>query len=785
MKAGILSLLLFFLCISNSLFSQTDNSIKITGEILIPDGDFYVVAILSSQDSSIINSAYFDKAGFQIECKTLERFIIKISSPLLYETKSIPVENRDYSSTINIGKIELKPNVVSLDEVQVTATIPKIKLSEGKLLYTIQNNKNLKNLNSLNDILKKLPLVLVENEKINVFGKKNTIILINGIPPKNDNWEFIQPNNIKNIEIITNPTAEYSASGMAVINIITKNSFAEGFNGQISTSVSKGDYWRSNNNIQLGYSTKKINVYSNLNYLPGKRKYVDTYERYFSDGTTMHNNLNQKRTTKVNYNFLLGVDYILNPRHSIGIQFQQTKQKPEKNTENKNDLYLSPNIIHFNTLTNAKSNVNKNIYDLNYSFLIDSLEKKLTVNLGYVDYNSDEHVSIRELTNNSYFKDKKSYSKADLSFYSTNIDYIHKTNKHFTGKLGIYYSHDKNNSFYNLIDENSGILDDDFSNGTIIKENKFAGYLTASKEWKKITLSAGLRFEYVDYKSEDKDGQSHSKTYRDFFPNIDISYSLNDNIQANLSYSRKIYRPKFQDLDPSVIYVDTLTYFMGNTNLVPEYSNSILLNVNYKKFIFFSLGYSQVKDPLFMYVKRQNLSSMICIATTENLNSQNIWTTSLTIPYQYKSWGIQASLGANLNDNKFTINDELEHKKKVMTYIYLNNGLQLPHDIYLSTTYQYNSSGIDGIFFHNERHILSAAINKSFWGDKLSVNIRYDDILKNDKSRTYVDLHDLQFIYGAKYDASYVTLSIKYKFGKTLKRYSVKANSKEELKRLK
>ncbi len=770
----------------NPFFAQTENISKITGELIIPDGDFYVISILSSKDSSIISTTYFNTRHFLVKTQRLNNFIVQISSPLLYDTEFVRVKNEENKPTIDLGKIDLKPKVISLDEIQITAIKPKFKFLDGKLIYNIQHNENLINLNSLDDILKKIPLIITEDEKINVFGKKNTIILINGQPPKNDNWEFIQPNRIKNIEIIPNPSAEYNANGEAVINITTNNNMkVEGFNGQVNASVSKGNFLRSNNNLQLGYSTDKINLYSNISYLPSKKIYKDRYERYFSNGSIVLNDLEQIRTTNINYSVLLGVDYTFSPKHSLGIQYQKTYRESNKKTDNENNLYLLSSTARYQTLTDAKSDLGKNIYDLSYSYLLDSIGKKLTFNFGYVDYTSNENASINEVSHNSYLKNKNGISKADLSFYSTKIDYIHSEQNNFEGKIGIYYSHDRNNSLYHLINEDSGILDNDFSNEAMIKENKLAGYLTVSKKLKRISLSAGLRFEYVDYINENKDGQMNSRVYRDFFPSVDIGYSLNKRIQANLSFSRKIYRPKFQDLDPSVIYIDTLTYFAGNTNLVPEYSYNFLLNVIYNKYAVFSFGYSKVEDPIFMYIERLDQTSMIFIATTKNLNSQKKWTASFTMPYQYKFWTVQTSLGANLNDNKFFINDELKQTKKIMSYLYLYNGFKLPYETNLSVTYKYNSTGIDGIFSHNERHILSASINKAIIKNKLSVNLRYDDIFKRNKLRTHANLENVQSLYGAEYDASYVTLSVKYKFGKVLKRYSVKNNNKEGLKRIK
>ncbi len=221
-KSAISLLILFFL--SCQLFAQSGTSIK--GKASITDGDFYYVILLSVTDSSMITSAFFDTPDFEIKNIKEKTCLLQIASPMLFKTYSTLIDNSDNKSIIDVGVIQLEPKENILKEVHVVATPPTIKFTEGKFVYNIQNNKDFKTLDSFNDILKRLPLVSVDNDKISVFGKKNTVVLINGIPPKNDNWELIQPENIKEVEVITNPSAEYSASGMAVINIITKKKVA-------------------------------------------------------------------------------------------------------------------------------------------------------------------------------------------------------------------------------------------------------------------------------------------------------------------------------------------------------------------------------------------------------------------------------------------------------------------------------------------------------------------------------------------------------------------------------
>lgn len=780
-KLALILLSLLFTCL---LYAQTSTTIK--GKASIAEGDFYHAAALSVVDSTVVlSSGYFFSPEFELQNIKLNEFILQLSSPMLFETYTQRITCDGSTQTIDVGFIQLQPVANMLNEAQVTATVPKASYRDGRVVYNVQNNNDFKAIESSSDILKRLPLVSVSNNNVSMFGKKNTIVLINGQPAKNNDWEQIPPENIKEVEVITNPSAEYSASGMAIINIVTKQRVAEGFNGVLSSVVVKGEFWRISNSLQLDYATSKLNVYANLRYNPYKRQFVDSYERYFADGSKLYNELVQDRTATNPYSIVAGVDYDINTKNTIGFQYQRTHTTTESETNNAIDIFTPSNTSRYETLRNVNAPLSRNIYDLSYTLAIDSLGKKLSLGAGYVDYSSNENSTFSE--HSAIDKQKQSYSVADIQLYTANADYTHKTANGFTGKLGAYYSHNQNDSRYamqNVV--NGSIIDDEnFSNATEINEDRFAAYFTARKSWDKFYLSAGLRYEYVCYANKSRNQDKLTKSYNDLFPSAEVGYTFSDDVQASLSYAKKVHYPKFQDLNPSMIYVDTLTYFMGNTNLRPEYSHNLALNVVYLKYLNISLGYNHINNPLYMFVRRYNPNSMIGIASTENLKSEDTWTASLSLPYSYKFWTTYNTLGVSYSKNRFEIEGTPTNRSKAMVYAYAYNGFDLSSGFNISLTYQYNSSGINGIFYHGEHHILSCALTKSLLNNNLTLTLKYDDIFKQDKQNTRADLDNMTFVYGAKYDASYLSFSVRYKFGKSAKKYQLKENNKEELNRIK
>lgn len=770
--------LFLFLMGEAGLYAQTPVSVK--GKVSISEGSGYYVVVVSS-DYKVLASEYYETPEFHTPEVSARNFIVQIYSPLTVGTQSFPLENEKDESIIDLGVIALGEST-QLQTVSVVARRSRSRTVPGKMIHTVEHNNEFQSMGSAVEILKHIPLVTVEKDKVNIFGKKNTLVLVNGQPARDDSWTFISPENIREIEVSANPPAEYAAEGAAVINIITRRKAVEGFNGQAFVSLAKGEYRRMNNRLQLAYATSKINLYTNGAYNPETRLFVEGYERNFSDGTEMQNELRQKRKTADNYNFLAGGDYNIGQRQTVGLQYRYIRQGAEKSTDNRTVVTGSADrLSRFSTNTFASANTSRHIYDLTYTFAVDSLGKRLSAGIGYVDYLSEENTGISELTDGLYHKDKRSASKANVGLFTANADYEHKTSRGYVFKTGLYFSRSDNDSYYSLyrLAEEEAELDPDFSNGTRIRENKAAAYLTARKTWTALVLSVGIRYEQVGYKSTER-----RTTYRDFFPSVEVGYTFGEKFRSELSYSRKINRPAFKDLDPSSVYVDSLTYFVGNTGLRPEYSHNLVLNLVYNRYFTFSLGYSRIQDPIYMTVRRLRPDTKVCIATTENLDDEDRWTFSVSAPYQYKGWTTYHSLGIQYNRNRYRVEDFTYDNRKTMFYALTSHNFRLPAGVELFFSYQYNSRGRSGIFSFRERHIFNCGASLSCWQDKLTLTVRYDDVFHQDYMSNHVDLTEVDLVYRSKYDASCLHFSLRYKFGKSARSYRVKDNTAEELKRI-
>ena len=778
MKMIIMLFLLPILC--ESAYSQSFN---IKGQVNIDAGEYYWVSILAATDSSLIGFSHFDTPHFKIKEIKSGDIIIQITSPMIFEPviKNLIIPKDDVSQ-IDLGVFEIKRTIYNLNDVVIKSNRPQYKLENNKYIFDIQNNTELQSLGSLNEILGRLPLISISNDKISLFGKRNVIALVNGIEPKTDIFENLPIENIKDIEIILNPSSQYSAGGSAVINIITKKNLKQGFAGNIYTSISKGEYWRTNDIVQLNCFTSKVGIYGNFQISPNKMLYEDSYERYYDSGIKMINVLEQKQMNTNLYRATWGLDYFISNRHTIGFQYQNYNKDIKKHTDNNNLVDFITEYNNYNTYTDNKTDNKRSIYDFSYTFNIDSTLKKLDVAIGVLDYESNSKSDIEEMTVNKY--NKESLSDSKVNFITGNIDYAHQLDAHSSFQTGLYYSENKSENGTLFFENSSSIPNNAFSNHIKIKENKFSGYVLFSTMFRKFNFVAGIRYEYLKYRNINMENKLSNRIYSDFFPSFDISYEISSSFETNFSYNRKIDRPKYQNLDPAIIYIDTLSYFQGNMFLLPEYSNNISLNLIYKKYINLSFDYSRTDSPISMYIKKLNPNSYINVATTENLKSNDKFSIYFTLPYEYKFWQIYNVFGYMFNNNKYYIDSNEIITNKRSFYFQTNHTLKFNKIANLSFNYQYSSAGIDGIFSYKEMHIFNINLSKRFMKEKLIVSLYFNDIFKGNRQYTSTVLNDMRINYNSKYDASNAMLSFRYLFGSNKNNYKVKNTNKSELERI-
>ncbi len=473
------------------------------------------------------------------------------------------------------------------------------------------------------DVLEKSPGVLVDqNGAISLMGKNNVKIFIDDKPTYLSGADLesylrsLSSSTIDQVELMTNPPAKYDAAGNGgVINIRLKRNKAKGFNGSINLGYSQGNYGRTNNSINFNYRNNKVNVFGNLSYTTGNNFSNLDINRHFEnpDGSISSNFLQNsfaRRTAQV-YNTKVGVDYYASDKTTWGLGFTGLFNSSHDNRQVTSKFLDAGNELDSIIIAHNKehSTFKNGGINLNFRHQYDKNGHELTADLDYLNYSTGASQSFNNLsylpegtlTNNDFLTGNL---PADINIYAAKTDYTHplKNGLKLSGGLKTSYIKTDNIANYFYTVNNTTTPDYDKTNHFIYKENINAAYINASRDFKRFSFQAGLRFENTvsdghQLGNVQKPDSVFKRNYSSLFPTLYLQYKLDTagKQQLSLNYGRRIDRPYYEDLNPFQSPIDKFTYYVGNPFLKPSYTQDITLTHTYKN-ITTELSYSKTKD---------------------------------------------------------------------------------------------------------------------------------------------------------------------------------------------
>jgi len=559
-----------------------------------------------------------------------------------------------------VQDVQLVKAAANMQGVTVTARKPPVEVKADKTIVNVEGTVNAIGTDAL-DLLRKSPGVMVDkDDNLSVSGKNGVQVYIDGRPSPLAGADLanylksLQSAQIEAIEIITNPSAKYEAAGNAgIINIRLKKNKSFGTNGSVNAGWNIGTYAKYNSGFSLNHRNKNINIYGNYNYNTGKNANTFHLHRVTSD--TLFDQRSNMVFDNRSHNFKVGADYTINKQSSIGAIVNGNIGDPIFSNYSRTPISYNPTGEANRTLiANNRTDMKRNTlnYNLNYNYTGKD-GRTLTMNL---DHGSHE-LNNNQVQPNMYYTPSGTYmnqrvyqmiTPTDIGISSFKADYEQNFAK---GKLGLgtKIAYIKTDNDFQRYDVYSGVkqLDKDRSNRFRYEENINAGYVNYNRALKGINIQAGLRVEntvsegrstglknnggnYVDTM------WSFKRPYTDFFPSAAITFNKNPMKQWNFTYSRRIDRPVYQDLNPFELKLDEYTYMKGNINLRPQYTNSFGVTHTYKYKLNITANYSHVND-MFLQLPRITEGTKGFLMK-ENLAKQDIVSLNVSYPFMYKSF---------------------------------------------------------------------------------------------------------------------------------------------------
>ncbi|TDO20697.1 TonB-dependent receptor domain-containing protein [Pedobacter duraquae] len=653
-------------------FRQLDNSIliekliqsnyQIRGRIV--DGNHNPISMAGIKlifDNRIIERATSDIGGsFLLQPTRKGNWLIIISAPGM-DSLSISVMLAEKSS-IELEDIVLGAHINKLNDVII---VGKRAYIEQKIDRTVINVGSLISNDGANalEVLEKSPgVVLDASGNISFKGKAGVLVLIDGKQTYLSGTNLagylksLPSSALDQIELMDNPPAKYDAGGNSgVINIKTKKSKIQGFNGALSGSFTQAHYGQTNESVNLNYRKNKVNLFSNLSYsLNHTFRKLDLGRNYFNADGSLKSAFEQTQYIQPYsnaFNGKIGLDYYLSPTTTWGFVLTGLFSPGKTKNPSINNLFNGDNqLINIVTADNtSKGSFNNKGINVNYSHQFDSLGSGLTFDIDYINYGSKNEQSF---LNRTYASDQALTNSSkiisdlptDIDILSFKTDYTHPFKKNAKIDAGLkssYVNTDNAANYYNVID-GTGIPDYNLSNRFLYQENINAAYVNFSKSYRRLVFQTGMRLENTNAKGHQlgnskQADSSFTRHYTNLFPTAYLSYKLDSTGTTTLvlSYGKRIGRPFYQDLNPFITISDPFTYSSGNPYLQPQFSNNYKLTYNYKSIFSGSIYYYYINDLQNEVIRQQG---NIFIDGTGNIGKANYIGASLNVNVEIRKW---------------------------------------------------------------------------------------------------------------------------------------------------
>ncbi len=779
---------------SIALLSQAQTGGKVSGAI--KDGgnqkiiDAATISLLKAKDSGLVKAVFADKEGnFQFENVKEGSYLVLATSVGHSKTYSPAFSVSATQSTVNVGVLQLLPESKALKGVTVTTKKPLIEHKIDKTVINVEASINNAG-NTALEVLEKSPGVTVDKDgNISLKGKQGVKVLIDGKISYLSGADLanmlrnMQSSQLDQIEIMTNPSAKYDASGNSgIINIKTKKTKTAGFNGSVTLGYTQGQLPRTNESINLNYRKNKVNLFGSYNY-----SYRKTFQDLFilrkfrdKDTKALLNIFDQEaniRSDNQSNNAKLGLDYYMSKKTTIGV-VANGFYNPETFKNRNNTFLLDPqsNMLSRTSATNNMENSWKNFSgNFNLRHVFDSTGRELTADLDYSNYRSSSVQTLR----NHYF-DANNVKSApsdtllgnlpgDITIYSAKVDYSQNIGK---AKLeaGAKASSVKtdNNAQYDSLKNNIRIADQGRSNHFLYEEKIEAAYVNVSGALsKKWDAQVGLRMEHTNAKGNQlTTGQSFKRDYTQLFPTAYLSYKMNEKNVFSINYGRRIERPDYGDLNPFFFFLDKYTYQVGNPDLKPQFSHSVELSHTYNNFLNTTLNYYKATD-LINDVIEQNDATKETFVKKNNIASQQQIGLAISAQVPVKKW-LSLNIYGNVSNNVYKGYINNSNVKLSSTFAVgnvsadftFNKGWKASVDGF------YRSKGLEGIFNINGIGAMNAGVSKTVMQNKGTLKLSIKDIFWSQNATgsavySYVDTH-----FKEVRDSRQATLSFSYRFGK-------------------
>ncbi|MEX2568296.1 MAG: outer membrane beta-barrel family protein, partial [Cyclobacteriaceae bacterium] len=644
-----------------------------------------------------------------------------------------------------------------------------------------------------------------QSNSILLNGKSGVTIMINNriqrLPMEVvfQMMEGMSAANIKKIELITHPPAKYDAEGMGgIIHLIMVQSEDFGTNGNFGLIAGMNARETLGGNFNINHRKNKFSFFADFSILYDHNIQVmqNGFQIHHPDFISSLYSIMNRPIKWTTQSLRSGFELDLSSKTKIGTLVSAFQKR----------FQLDATAVFNNRITPDSSS--------NGSILVDYLEvwNHFTSNIHFIhnlntkntlrldlDYNRSKNI------NPSNYQIDFNYPESNLSkaemidmtkdtpihMKLAGLDYSFQPSATFKFEAGVKgtFSNFENDVEVFFTREGFTSRNDELSVLAFLEEDIWAGYMSA--EWRineSSQVNGGLRFENTrTYISTAAEKGVVDRNFGNFFPSIFYKRTINDNLDLNLGYSRRIQRPTFNDLAPFVFFMDPNTFISGNPALLPAIIDGIKTDINFKRGNI-SFEYNRTQNPIAPFQPEIDPVNKRQIFRSQNLDYQQIYSINLSVPWIiFDWWDVQ------LNSGGFFTGLRTAHLEEITTLDFFNftanmtHNFKLPHHFSAEITGMYQSKRNWGIWHFNPLGSLNVGFQKKLNREKGTLRLTFDDIFYNYiwQINSSIPEHNVASIIVKDPHLQSVRLNYTWNFGnKKLRGVNIKSGSEELQKRV-
>ncbi|AYL93902.1 outer membrane beta-barrel family protein [Mucilaginibacter celer] len=733
------------LCISMLLICllQTAKA-QISGKVTTATGQplgYVTTALIKAADSSSVKSMLTTEQGAYLFNNIQPgNYRLKLSSVGYQTWFSAPFKVNANSGAKSLAVIVMREDTRQLGEVVVKASKPLYQQRADGLVVNVESSLLTKGSTAL-QVLERSPGVIIDHRDngISLNGKSGATIMINGklvrMPPSQITalLNGTSADNIEKVELLSTPPAGYDAEGSAgIINIVMKKSRKQGTNGSYTLTGGYGQGEKATASLNLNSNTKNVNLYGSYIF-SHDRTYTDLFitgsqNMPYIGGNTETAFYTKTKRISNNHNATLGADIKLDDKTTLsGSVLYNNSTSPNYTYSHADYTILPDSLLIYTGNINGTDKWNSVISSAGLERVLKQGEK-LSFDADYIRYSNNSPKTVQSsfinkhgeqvYANNSVSaENQRGFANTTINVGVIKADYSNQLSEALKLETGVKGTRTGSSSASGIESfENGGWVRNMQTSANIyMKEEIGAAYLSLNWQANKaLSVNAGARYEYSYTNMDDpKTGNNIvNRKLGKLFPTLLLTNKIGEQSELQLSYTKRIARPTYDDLASYFAYSDPTAVYTGNPFLQPTITNNIKLGYTNRDYSF-SLLYSHDENAISRYQLTENATHDILFISPQNLPYQRYLTFQANLPFKAANWwDMTYSFTGGLRQFKETYTASPLTKSYFAYSFNFNQTFKLPKDFSAEVSGVYNSLFYNGTTRIDGFSTINAGIKK-------------------------------------------------------------------------